>query len=423
MHQPYTRDDFATSPLMFYYEVTLACDLVCKHCRASAQEMPHPDELSTEGAKALIDQITGFPRPPMLVFTGGDPLKRADLFELIRHAASNELHVALTPSATPLATFAAFERARVAGVQGLGISLDGADATTHDAFRGWQGSFERTMEMLEFARRLGLPVQVNTTITRRNFQQVDAIAELLAAKGIAMWSVFFLVPVGRGIEEQRISPKEYEAVFERLWHHARCKPYAIKTTEAPHYRRYVLQQGGDPLAGPGDSDKSWGGSCTATPGATAQLSLQREAPGATAQLSLQREAPGATAQLSLQREAPGVAVQLPPQRENRGGGRRAPLGVGDGKGIMFVSHTGEIFPAGFLPLCCGRFPKDSVVDAYQHHPIFLALRDPDHFKGRCGICEFRHVCGGSRARSYALTGDYLESDPDCGYVPRMYVEK
>ena len=345
----YTAADFGTSPLMFYYEVTLACDLVCKHCRASAQEQPAAGELSTDQAKALIDQITRFPRPPMLVLTGGDPLKRADLFELIAHAAGAGLHVALTPSATPLATRAAFEHAKAAGVRGLGISLDGADAATHDAFRGWQGSFARTLEMLGHAVALGLPVQVNTTITRRNVGQIDAMAELLAGQGIAMWSVFFLVPVGRGIEEQRIAPAEYEAVFERLWHHAQRQPYAVKTTEAPHYRRFVLERGGDPLAG---------------------------------------------------RRA-----------------HRAPPGVGDGKGVMFVSHTGEIYPAGFLPLGCGQFPKDSVIDAYQKHPVFLAIRNTDGFKGRCGICEYRQVCGGSRARAYAVTGDYLESEPDCVYVP------
>jgi radical SAM protein len=357
----YSADDFGTAPLMFYYEVTLACDLVCKHCRASAQEKPASGELSTDQAKALLDQIVTFPRKPMLVMTGGDPLKRPDLFELIRHAAGAGLHVALTPSATPLATFEAFQRAKTAGVRGLGISLDGADAATHDSFRGWEGSFQRTMGMLADARRLELPVQVNTTITRRNVHQVDAMADLLAAQGIAMWSVFFLVPVGRGIEEQRISAAEYETVFERLWHHAQRQPYAIKTTEAPHYRRFVLELGGDPLAGPGGVGSAGGAAHS---------------------------------------------------------GRRAPLGVGDGKGIMFVSHTGEIYPAGFLPLCCGRFPQDSVVDVYQKHPVFLALRDPDQFKGRCGICEYRHVCGGSRARAYAVTGDYLETEPDCVYIPK-----
>jgi len=356
-HSEYTADEFNRNPLMLYYEVTQACDLVCKHCRASAQETADPAELSTDQAKTLIDQAATFPRRPMMVMTGGDPLKRRDLFELIRHARSTGLHVALTPSATPLATAEAFERAKDSGVQALGISLDGVDAITHDAFRGWEGSFDRTMRMLADARRLGLPVQLNTTITRRNFHQIDAMAELLSEQGIAMWSVFFLVPVGRGVEEQRIAPEEYEIAFEKLWRHAQCQPYSIKTTEAPHYRRYVLQHGGDPLAGPGHAH---GGS-----------------------------------------ERP----------------RRAPLGVGDGKGVMFISHVGEIYPAGFLPLCCGRFPQDSLVDVYQNHPTFRALRDPDHFKGRCGICEYRYACGGSRARAYAVTGDPLATEPDCVYIP------
>ncbi len=357
-HAGYQPEDFGRNPLMFYYEVTMACDLVCKHCRASAQEEPHPEELGTEQAKALIDQVSTFPRRPMMVFTGGDPLKRPDLFELIRHAIAQGLQVALTPSATPLATLEAFERAREVGVRRLGISLDGADAEVHDAFRGWEGSFERTLEMLANARQLKMAVQINTSITRRNVHQLDAIAELLASQGIAMWSVFFLVPVGRGVEEERIRPAEYETVFERLWHHAQTQPYSVKTTEAPHYRRFVLQRGGDPLAGPQGKDDS---------------AARR--------------------------------------------GHRAPLGVGDGKGIMFINHTGEIYPAGFLPLLCGRFPDDSVVDVYQNHPTFRSLRDPDGFKGRCGICEYRYVCGGSRARAYAVTGDPLETEPDCTYIP------
>jgi AdoMet-dependent heme synthase len=359
-HDSYTQNDFGRNPLMLYYEVTLACDLVCKHCRASAQEAAHPNELNTAEAKSLIEQVATFPRPPMMVFTGGDPLKRKDLFELIRHAVGQGIQVALTPSATPLATREAFQQARDAGVRRLGVSLDGADAKTHDAFRGWEGSFARTMEMLKNAGELNMAVQINTSITRRNVHQVDAIADLLANQGIAMWSVFFLIPVGRGVEEQRISPQEYEQVFEKLWNHAQHQPYAVKTTEAPHYRRFVLQRGGDPLAGPGGSEDS---------------AARR--------------------------------------------GHRAPLGVGDGKGVMFVNHTGEIYPAGFLPLCCGIFPKDSVVNAYQNHPTFLALRDPDHFKGRCGICEYRHICGGSRARAYAVSGDFLAAEPDCVYEPKQ----
>lgn len=354
----YTEADFDTSPLMFYYEITQACDLVCEHCRASAKPDADPNELQREQSQALISQIATFPKPPTLVLTGGDPLKRRDLFDLIRHAAGAGLQIALTPSATPLATYEAFSAAKDAGVSRLGISLDGADAAVHDAFRGWSGSFERTLQMLANARRLQLPVQVNTSVTRRNFHQLDDIAELLARQGIAMWSVFFLIPVGRGLQQQRISPEEYEVAFEKLWRHSRSKPYGIKTTEAPHYRRYVLQQSGDPLAGPGG--KPDGGAHR---------------------------------------------------------GHRAPLGVWDGRGVMFVSQIGEIFPAGFLPLCCGRFPENSVVDVYQNHPTFRALRDPDRFKGKCGICDYRRICGGSRARAYAVTGDALENEPDCVYVP------
>lgn len=351
---PYTTADFAHSPLMLYYEVTRACDLVCLHCRAEAQTDAAPGELTHDQALALIDQVASFPRQPNLVLTGGDPLKRADIFELVAHAAGRGLSVALTPSATPLATADAFRRARDAGVRCLGISLDGADAATHDAFRGWSGSFTRTLQMLADARALGVPVQVNTSITRRNVAQIDAMAELLHDQGLFMWSVFFLIPVGRGIAQERITPAEYETTFAQLWAQAARQPFAIKTTEAPHYRRFVLQQGGHPLAARG---------------------------------------------------RPGVS----------GHHGRAPLGVGDGKGIMFVSNAGEIFPAGFLPLSCGRFPENSVVEAYQRHPTFLSLRDANQLKGKCGRCEYRQVCGGSRSRAYAVTGDALEAEPDCVY--------
>ncbi len=356
----YRREDFDHSPMMFYYEVTQACDLVCKHCRAEAQPTPHPEELTTTEAVRLIEQVATFPRRPTMVFTGGDPLKRPDLWELLAHTRTVGIEPVLTPSATPLATRQSFARAQAAGVQRLGVSLDGADAATHDAFRGWEGSFQRTVQILAGARELGLAVQVNTTLTRRNFHQLDAMAELLAKQGIAMWAVFFLIPVGRGVAEQRLRPEEYEEAFARLWYHAQNQPYAVKTTEAPHYRRYVLQQGGDPLAGPAHRV-------------------------------------GHVAESSR--------------------GHRAPLGVWDGRGIMFVSHIGQIYPSGFLPILCGRFPKDSVVQTYQNHPLFLALRNPDRLGGKCGQCEYRQVCGGSRARAYALTGDPLAPEPDCVYVP------
>ena len=370
--QPYTPEDFPKNPLMFYYEVTRACDLVCKHCRASAQEDPAPDEMSTETALALIEDVARFPRKPTICFTGGDPLKRADLFEIIRRATDLGIGSALTPSATPLATFEAFKKAKEAGVSAIGLSIDGPNAEVHDAFRGFEGSFAKAMEMLRYARDLELPVQVNTSITRRNAHLVDEIAEMLADKGIMMWSVFFLVPVGRGVEEIRITPAEYRQVFARLYERSQTMPYSVRTTEAPHYRRYVLEQGGNPTAAPKNRPSF----------------------------------PNSAFAAAMKTERPGVSA---------GGHGRAPLGVTDGRGIMFVGHNGEIYPAGFLPVLCGKFPTDSVVDVYQNSPVFKALQNPDNYKGICGKCEYRHICGGSRSRAYALTGDYLAAEPDCDF--------
>lgn len=355
----YTRGDFALAPFVVFYETTRACDLVCRHCRACAQAWRHPEELSTAGARHLLDELAGFPKKPVLVFTGGDPIKRPDIRELVRHAADAGLSPAMTPSATPLVTFEVLRDLREAGLERLAVSLDGADAKTHDAFRGVPGSFDRTLEVMADARTVGFPLQVNTTITCRNVDQLDRMADLLAGEGIALWSVFFLIPVGRGAAEQSIPPERYEEVFAKLWDHARGQPFAIKTTEAPHYRRFVLRQHGDPV----------------TAG-------RADAPGRT---------------------------------------QRAPLGVNDGKGILFISHIGEICPSGFLPTVCGRFPRESVIDVYQNHTMFRALRDSDRLGGKCGACEYRHVCGGSRARAAAVTGDPFAAEPDCVYLPARWM--
>ncbi|MDR3110871.1 MAG: TIGR04053 family radical SAM/SPASM domain-containing protein [Planctomycetaceae bacterium] len=366
---PYTQSEFGINPLMFYYEVTQACDLVCKHCRASAQQQPASDELTTPQSKQLIEQVASFPRKPHMVFTGGDPLKRRDLFELIEYARSFGITTALTPAATPLATRESFINAKNAGVQAFGLSLDGDNAPLHDAFRGFDGSFDKTLELIAIANELQIPVQVNTSITRRNFEFIDEIAELLAKqRGVSMWAVFFLVPVGRGLEEERISPQEYEIAFEKLWQHAQQKPFAVKTTEAPHYRRFVFRKGHNPLDIPRPFHFGRG--------------------------------------TGSEENSNGMPTPVK---------HRAPLGVTDGRGIMFVSNNGTIYPAGFLPLETGRFPKDSVVETYQNHPIFKSLQNPDNYKGNCGLCEYRKICGGSRARAYALTGNPLESDPDCAY--------
>jgi radical SAM protein with 4Fe4S-binding SPASM domain len=267
------------------------------------------------------------------------------LFDMIRHANGVGLDVALTPSATPLVTTEVVGRLKEAGLHRLAVSLDGPDAETHDAFRGVPGSFARTLRIIADAHAVGLPVQINTTVARHNAHQIDAIAELLAGQHIVLWSLFFLIPTGRATPEQRLSAEEVEGVFGRLFRQARVQRYAIKTTEAPHYRRYLAQH---------------------------------------------------------------MPAGAPAPRW---------VGTNDGRGVMFVSHTGEIFPSGFLPQLCGRFPTDSIVDVYQKHPLFRSLRDAEQLKGKCGRCEFRELCGGSRARAFALTGDPLGAEPDCAYVP------
>jgi radical SAM protein len=346
----HTRADFDHSPMVVFYETTRACDLCCAHCRADAQRWRDPRELTSAQARRLVEQLAEFPKPPLLVLTGGDPMKRQDVFELVEHAVSVGLTVAMTPSATPLVTADAVRRLKQSGLHRLALSLDGADAATHDRFRRVNGSFNRTFQIMADARACTLPLQVNSTIARHNIEQVDAIAQLLAGQNIELWSVFFLVPTGRASVGQRISAEEYEHVFERLLYHTRAQPYAIKTTEAPHYRRFIMRR-------------------------------QKIEPTAS----------------------PAISARF--------------AGTNDGKGVLFVGRTGEIYPSGFLPIECGVFPRDSVVTVYQQHATFRALRDGDLLGGKCGACEFRHVCGGSRARSFALTGDQLAAEPDCAYQP------
>lgn len=344
--------DLNTSPFIVFYEATRACDLACAHCRACAMVKPHPRQLDTFASMRLIEQLAGFPRPPMLVITGGDPLQRGDIVDLLEHAKACGLGVSLAPAATPRASAAILAQLKDAGVERIAVSIDGADDATHDALRRVPGSFQMALGLIDRARDAGLDVQVNTTLTRFNHTQVRTLGLWLAqTPGVVLWSVFFLVPVGRAKDMDRVSPSDYETVFEHLYQLGGETGLAIKTTEAPFYRRYLLQRAASPQTGP----------------------------------------------------------------------RRGPPGINDGKGVMFISHVGQVFPSGFLPIDCGRFPAQSVVDIYQKHPLFRALRDPDQLKGKCGACEFRSVCGGSRARAYALTGDPLDPEPDCCYVPQAWL--
>jgi radical SAM protein len=356
--------DFAQRPFIAIWEVTQACDLACVHCRASAQPERHPMELSTDEGKQLIDQIAAM-QVPVFVLTGGDPIKRPDLFDLIAHARSAGVRVSLTPSATPLLTREIVVRLKEAGLARLAVSLDGASSETHDAFRGLAGSFARTLDAVRWANEIGLPVQIDTTFSRRNIADLDAIVALMECLKITLWSVFFLVPTGRGKFDDLPSAEEFEQVFARICSLSKTASFDIKTTEAQHYRRFLLQR----------------------------KVAERKA--------------GKKSNAAHKRAIDAIG--------------RAPRGLNDGKGFVFISHTGDVFPSGFLPLSAGNIRRQRLDAIYRESPLFRKLRDTSKLEGKCGACEFKEVCGGSRARAYALTGNPFGEEPCCSYIPKGYL--
>ena len=335
-------------PFVLIWELTQACDLECDHCRADAEPQRHPRELSTEEGKRLLDQAAEFGAGQLVVLSGGDPLKRDDAVELVEYGTDQGLRMTMTPSGTNSLTPEKIQDLADAGLKRLAVSIDGEDATSHDDFRGEDGSFDQTVAAARAAREAGLPLQINTTVCQSTVEDLAGIRELTADLGAVLWSVFFLVPVGRGRVLDPISPARAEAVMEWLSEVASEERFGVKTTEAPFYRRVELQSDGEAAA---------------------------------------------------------------PRRR---------AGITAGRGFAFVSHTGEAYPSGFLPESAGNVRDRSIVDIYRHSDLFESLREPDRLKGKCGACEFRRVCGGSRSRAFATTGDPLESDPLCPYVPDEY---
>jgi radical SAM protein len=358
--------DFNESPFIIIWETTQACDLACLHCRASAQPNRDRGELDTAEAKRLLDTARQFGHP-LFVLTGGDPLKRDDTVEIVRYGTSIGLRMAMTPSGTPLMTPDVLRSLRDAGLARLAVSLDGSDAAIHDRFRGVAGSFEWTVKMLGAARELGLSTQINTTISSHNLHDLEPTMQLISTLGISLWSVFFIVPTGRARASDLITADEFEHVFHRLYDLSKTAPFDIKTTAAQHYRRVVLQR---------------------------QVAERRSGARSEAVTPL----------------TAGVGFSLAD-----GVGRAR--GVNDGNGFLFVSHRGDIYPSGFLPVSAGNVRTHDLVDVYRNSPLFRDLRDTDKLEGKCGVCEYRTVCGGSRARAYATTGNYLASDPYCAYIP------
>jgi radical SAM protein len=359
--------DFDLAPFTIAWELTRACAFACRHCRAEAQPKRDRRELTTQEAFRLVDQIKEL-GDPILVITGGDPMMRRDLYDILGCAVQKGVRTALTPTTTRLVTPKALARVKEAGVRRVAISIDGPTAEAHDAFRGFRGSFQIAQGIARDIVATGLSLQINTTISRYNLRLLEKMTQTVADLGAVQWSLFFLVPTGRGRATDMISPEEHEEVFHWLYGLSREAPFDIKSTAAPAYRRVVIQR---------------------------------------------ERAKGRPA---------GVASEAPRTLAGAGyryqdGLDRPALGVNDGKGFCFISHVGDVCPSGFLPLAAGNVRRQSVADIYRHSSLFRDLRDPGRLKGKCGGCDFRQVCGGSRARAYAVTGDYLAPDPSCIYEP------
>lgn len=362
--QRMVQADFSQAPFTIAWEVTRACAFACQHCRADAQHSRDPNELTTAEGRCLIDRLAQF-GSPILVFTGGDPLMRRDLFELITYANEKGLRCSLTPTATALPTVERLEKARQAGIRRLALSLDASIPSVHDQFRQVPGSWERTLRILHNARQAGISAQVNTTVARHNLDLLPDMVPFIEEVGAVQWSLFFLVPTGRAQAEWMISPEQHESLFHWLYDLSQVAPFDIKATAAPMYRRVAIERRKAELGGNGN----------------APVAFQ------------------------------GAGFQY------ADGLDRPTRGVNDGNGFLFISHIGEIMPSGFLPIRAGNVREDDVVQIYRQHPLFTVLRDPDALKGKCGRCEYRDVCGGQRGRAYGVTGDFLASDPACAYEP------
>jgi radical SAM protein len=362
--------DYSQRPMLVFWEVTRACLLACRHCRASAARDPLPGELSSAEGRALIDQVAAFGRPhPILVLTGGDCLLRSDVFDMVAYADSLGVPVALSPSVTPMLTPEAIARMVDSGVKAVSLSLDGATAATHDGVRGVPGHFDETIPAIRALVEAGLKVQINTTVMRANLEELPDVAALMAETGVAVWEVFFLVHVGRGEATGAITPAEHEDVCHLLYD-ASHYGFTIRTVEAPFFRRVVVRRrAGDP-------------------------------------------APGTTSYLRLRGRLLGRLG--PPQ----GRSTAHTVSTRDGKGIVFVSHDGEVFPAGFLPLPLGSVRERPLDEIYRDSPVLRSIRAAE-FSGRCGHCEYADLCGGSRARAYADTGDALAEDSACVHQPAL----
>lgn len=376
--------DLHERPFIVVWETTQACDLACRHCRMGVNDEHDPQILSFEEGCTLMDQVLEFGKPrPIFIMTGGDPFKRADLFDLIRYGSEKGILVAVSPSGTPLLNEENLTRLKQEGTRAISLSIDGSNAELHDNFRRVPGVFDQTIKGWKFAREIGLKIQINTTVTRYNLFDLPNIFELAHEIGAMTWSLFFLVPTGRAVSEDEISPEDYEAVMNFLYDAS--KYLSAKTVEGHHYKRIIVQR--------------------------AALEAQGIPPEKYIQLN------ETYYQLREHLERIVAEKNLPPPADRI---RRAPMHINSGNGFVFVSQRGDVYPCGYLPIRVGNVRETSLVELYRDTPDMQSLRDRSQLKGRCGVCEFYALCSGSRSRAYAMTGDVLDEEQFCIYQPGSF---
>jgi len=394
-----------TSPRLIFWEVTKGCNLRCIHCRASATELSSSSDLSTATALGIIDQIAAAGNP-ILVLSGGEPLYRSDIFQLARYGSDRGLRVALATNGT-LVTREVARMIVDSGVRRVSISLDGADALTHDSFRGIPGAFDAAVQALRNLKALGMSVQINMTIARHNARQLPEVLELAKRLGADALHTFLLVPVGCGVDiaaEQMVAPEDYEKMLNWFYDRSLEGGIELKATCAPHYFRVVRQRRAAERRGTNGERKA------------AEPAKEKPILGTIGPMEMAM--PGST----------GVVIQYPgAARGGHPGGAHSghpgdmnamTKGCLAGTGVCFISHEGEIYPCGYLPVVAGDLRRQSFVEIWEKSLVFEQLRDTGNLKGKCGCCEFRNVCMGCRARAFAAAGDFLDEEPFCIYQPR-----
>jgi heme b synthase len=367
-----TVSDISHDLRVVAWESTVACNLACVHCRASAQTTPKPDELKTEEVFSLIDQLVEL-GSPIFIVSGGEPLMRSDIYEIAAYGSQRGLRVAVSPNGT-LVTPAVVRRLQDAGVRRISVSIDGSTAERHDTIRGQAGAFEAALEGLAACREGGLGFQLNSTVMRQTRDDLPSIRDLAIRIGAAAWHVFMLVPTGRGKIDDEVSPQEYEDILDEIYEMTQSSAIPIRVTCGPHFMRVVAQN---------------------------------------------RKKGGGRPNLVQSRRAGHLGGH---PGGHPGGMDRTTRGCLAGDGYCFVSHRGDVMPCGYLPVVAGNVRQQPLAEIYYQSPLFQTLRDLDRLAGKCGVCEFRRACGGCRARAYSLTGNIMAEEPYCVYQPGAVAE-